>query len=106
MRAVEPTPYHDCLALRIDPHGVAARAEHEPTRARCIGEHAPITVEPCEPAVEWSDGAGGLHLPHPLAAIQQQLADAGLVARADAHAAAPVRAARHRLHSPPVDLHP
>src|SRR5438876_9190526 len=99
MRAVEPTPYHHCLALRVDPHRVATRAEHEPARARCIGEHAAIAVEPREQAIEWSDGARGLHLSHPLAAIQQQLADTGLVARADAHPAAPVRSARNRLHS-------
>ena len=24
MRAVEPTPYHDCLALRVDPRGIEA----------------------------------------------------------------------------------
>ena len=40
------------------------------------------------------------------AAVQQHLADARLVARADLHAAAPVRAARHRLDALAIDLDP
>ncbi len=44
--------------------------------------------------------------PQVRATVEQQLPDARLVARADRHAAAPVRATGDRLHAPAVDLDP
>ena len=102
VRAVEPTQ-PPLLRCRIDPHHVTPRAEHEPARARSIDEQSPVAIEPCEPAVERSHFAGCLHALRPLvrndlpalvhAAVQQQLADTRLVARADFYATTPVRAA-------------
>ena len=78
-------------------------------RVRCTGEVRSVPVQPEQPAAERRNGARRHHAQNPVfrdelaalarAAVQQQLADAGLVARADRDAAAPVRAARHRLHA-------
>ena len=117
MRRIQPAHDNHHLPLRLHPRERAARAHAEEAGSRHAGKHAAFVVQPDQIAVIRRNLAGRAHRLNPftrqdlfaiggLAVIQQHLTDQGLVARADGHAAAPVRTARHRRHALAVDLDP
>ncbi len=98
----------------IDPGGVAAGADGEEAALGCRRHTGAQRVEPPQEAVAGVQRAGGQGLrepvvgqdapPAPEAAVQRQLADAGLVLGMDEHPAAPVAAAGDRLHAHAVHV--
>src|SRR6059058_2175438 len=100
--------------LGIDPGQVAAGAAREIAAGGCARQPAAIGVEPPQISILRIERTGHAHAldpllredatPAPLAAAQHQEADARLIAGMDRDAAAPMRAAWHRLHPPAVHL--